>query len=271
MKTILRWILSVAVALLFLLPLLWVVQRSFLPESVIFERSWGVQADWGVSNYIDAWRRAKLGWGLINSLLQVFLIVGCGLLINSMIAFAFARLHFPGRDILFLVVLLGLILPVEVLVVPLFLTVRDLHLIGGYWGTMGALTIPFMAKAFNIFFLRQHFLTLPAAMEESALLDGAGWFRIYWNIALPSIKPALATVVVLDVLYHWADFIWPLVVCTRAETRTVQLSLSNLFTQPPVQYGDILACAVMASLPVMLIFRFAQKHIVMTHTDVSEK
>jgi multiple sugar transport system permease protein/fructooligosaccharide transport system permease protein len=78
-------------------------------------------------------------------------------------------------------------------------------------------------------------------------------------------------VVVLDVLYHWADFIWPLVVCTRAETRTVQLSLANLFTQPPVQYGDILACAVMASLPVMILFRFAQQHVVLTNHDAAVK
>jgi ABC-type glycerol-3-phosphate transport system permease component len=149
--------------------------------------------------------------------------------------------------------------------VPLFFTIRDMNLIGGRVETLLALTLPFTAKAFNIYFLRQHFLALPAELEEAAIVDGAGPLRIYWHIALPAIRPALATVVILDVLTHWSDFIWPLVVSTRAETRTVQLSLANLFTQPPVQWGDILACAVIATLPVLLLFRVAQRYIVLGH------
>jgi multiple sugar transport system permease protein/fructooligosaccharide transport system permease protein len=179
-----------------------------------------------------------------------------------MAAYAFARMQFPGRDILFILVLVLIILPVEVLVVPLFLTARDLHLTGGYAVTVAALILPFMAKAFNIFFLRQHFLSLPTDLEEAAVMDGAGVFRVFWSVALPAVRPALATVVVLDVLTHWSDFIWPLVICTREETRTVQISLSNLFTQPPVQWGDILACAVIATLPVLFIFRTAQRYVV---------
>jgi len=103
---------------------------------------------------------------------------------------------------------------------------------------------------------------LDAAQLEAARVDGASWWRIYWHIALPAIKPALATVIVLDILTHWSDFIWPLVVCTREETRTVQISLANLFTEPPIQWGAILACAVMATLPVLFFFRYAQRHIV---------
>jgi multiple sugar transport system permease protein/fructooligosaccharide transport system permease protein len=199
---------------------------------------------------------------MLNSLLQIGGILAGGLLINAMAAYAFARMQFPGRDILFILVLVLIILPVEVLVVPLFLTARDLHLTGGYAVTVAALILPFMAKAFNIFFLRQHFLSLPTDLEEAAVMDGAGVFRVFWSVALPAVRPALATVVVLDVLTHWSDFIWPLVICTREETRTVQISLSNLFTQPPVQWGDILACAVIATLPVLFIFRTAQRYVV---------
>ncbi len=155
-----------------------------------------------------------------------------------------------------------IILPVEVLAVPLLLTVRDLGLTGGHGRTLAALVLPFAVKAFNVYFLRQHFLALPRDLEEAAVVDGAGPFRIYWNVALPAIRPALATVLVLDVLTHWSDFIWPLIVCTREESRTVQLSLANLFTQPPIQWGDILACAVMITLPVLLVFRLAQRHVV---------
>ena len=274
MKRILGWMISVMIAFVFLLPLLWMVHASFRPEDQIFQG--GMLALFSVEhlhgeNYADAWRRARFGMALTNSLIQVLGIIGIGLIINSMAAFAFARMTFAGRDLLFGLVLVLIILPVEVLVIPLFLTARDLQLTGGYAATMAALILPFTAKAINVFFLRQHFLSLPTDLEEAAFVDGAGWFRVYWSIALPSIKPALATVIVLDVLTHWSDFIWPLVVCTREETRTVQISLANLFTQPPIQWGAILACAVMATIPVLLIFRFAQRHIVANHFDASIK
>jgi ABC-type glycerol-3-phosphate transport system permease component len=259
------WTLSLLVAWLFLIPLIWMVHASFRPESAIFEGGMGGLFSLDglhLSNYADAWRRARFGTALVNSLLQVIGIIGIGLLINSAAAFAFARLRFAGRDLLFTTLVICIILPVEVLVIPLFLTARDLHLTGGYGATMAGLIIPFSAKAINVFFLRQHFLALPSDLEEAARVDGASWLMIYWRIALPSIRPALATVIVLDVLTHWSDFIWPLVLCTREETRTVQISLANLFTQPPIQWGAILACAVLATLPVLLIFRLAQRHIV---------
>ncbi len=265
MKRGLGMMASLAVAIGFLLPLLWMLHASFRPEAAVFEggfRALLSARGLGLDNYVHAWRRAALGLGLLNSLLQVAGILGLGLLFNSMAAFAFARLEFAGQRWLFGLVLVLIILPVEVLVVPLLLTVRDLGLTGGHGRTLAALILPFAVKAFNIFFLRQHFLALPRDLEEAAVVDGAGPFRIYWSVALPSIRPALATVVVLDLLTHWSDFIWPLVVCTREETRTVQIALANLFTQPPIQWGQILACAVMVTLPVLLVFRLVQRHIV---------
>jgi ABC-type glycerol-3-phosphate transport system permease component len=263
-----------AVALVFLLPLLWMLHASFRPESAVFEGGFRALLSvrgLGVDHYVAAWRRAALGVGLLNSFLQVAGILGLGLLCNSLAAFALARLEFPGRRLVFGLVLALLILPVEVLVVPLLLTVRDLGLVGGHGRTLAALILPFAVKAFNIYFLRQHFLALPRDLEEAAVVDGAGPFRIYWSVALPAIRPALATVVVLDVLTHWSDFIWPLVVCTRAETRTVQISLANLFTQPPIQWGAILACAVMVTLPVLLVFRLAQRHVVASNLGAGIK
>ncbi|NLG35086.1 MAG: carbohydrate ABC transporter permease [Lentisphaerae bacterium] len=274
MKRSLGWLASAAVATGFLLPLLWMLHASFRPESAIFEGGFGALLSWrglSLDSYAAAWRRAALGIGLLNSLLQVAGILGVGLLLNSMAAFAFARLEFPGRRWLFGAVLILIILPIEVLVVPLLLTVRDLGLTGGHGRTLAALILPFAVKAFNIFFLRQHFLALPRDLEEAAVVDGAGPFRIYWSVALPAVRPALATVVVLDMLAHWSDFIWPLVICTREETRTVQLALANLFTQPPIQWGHILACAVMVTLPVLLVFRLAQRHIVASNLGAGLK
>lgn len=260
-----QWCVSLLVAGIFLAPLIWMVRGALMPEHRVFASDWSLPAflsEATLENAADAWRRTQLGRAMLVSLLQLGGIIGLGLILNSMAAFAFARLRFRGRHVLFAGVVALIILPVEVLVIPLFLTARDLHLTGGFVPVLGALILPFSAKAVNIFFLRQHFLSLPTDTEEAALLDGAGWLRLYWSVALPSIRPALATVIILDVITHWSDFIWPLVVCTREETRTVQIALANLFTQPPVLWGDILACAVLLTFPVVVVFHFAQRNLV---------
>ncbi len=267
MKPLAGWIVSVLAVLLFCMPLIWMVQASFRAEDAVFET--GMEEVFSTDsltpeNYSQAWRRGDVARGLLNSCIQVSGIVLGGLLVNSMAAYAFARLEFPGRDLLFAAVVILIILPVEVLAVPLFLTVRDLHLTGGTIGTMAALILPFTAKAFNIYFLRQHFLSFPDELEEAAVVDGAGPVSLFWRVALPSIRPALATVVVLDVLTHWGGFIWPLIVCTREESRTIQLSLSVLFTRPPIQWGDIMACAVIATIPIVVLFTLCQRRIVST-------
>jgi ABC-type glycerol-3-phosphate transport system permease component len=259
-----RWVVSVVVAVVFLGPLLWMVAASLREEASIFGGGWLSADGWTLQNYADAWRRAALGGALVNSALQVAIIGGAGLFVNAMAAYAFARLEFRGREAVFAGVVMLIVLPVEVLAVPMFFTARDLGLTGGYGAAMAGLTVPFLAKAFNIYFLRQHFMSVPVALEEAAVMDGAGPWRLFWNVALPAVKPALATVAVLDLLMHWGDFLWPLMIATREETRTVQLSLANLFTQPPVQWGDILACAVMATLPVMLFFKWFQRYVVAT-------
>lgn len=268
-RTLFAWAVSIAAAAIFLAPLLWMIAASLREESQIFHpglSEWLSVRGWTITNYVEGWRRAGLGQALITTLLQVALIAGVGLLVNSMAAYAFARLSFPGRDLLFATVVVLIILPVEVLAVPMFFTARDLGLTGSFTNAMAGLTVPFFAKAFNIYFLRQHFLGMPVELEEAAAIDGASAWRQFWQLALPSIRPALATVVLLDLLAHWGDFLWPLMISTRAETRTVQLSLANLFTQPPIQWGHILACAVIATLPVVALFRFFQRHIV--NTDV---
>lgn len=274
MSATLRWTASVAVAALFLSPLLWMFIGSFRDESVLFT-SWfadgAFRVGWTLDNYADAWRRAALGQALLVSLVQVLAIAGIGLIINSLAAYAFARMTFRGRDLLFGLVVVLIVLPVEVLAVPLFFTARDLGLTGAMPNALIGLALPFFAKAFNIYFLRQHFLSVPKGLEEAAAMDGAGPWRQFWSVALPAIKPALATVVLLDILFHWGDFLWPLLIGTREETRTIQIGLANLFTQPPVQWGDILASAVIATLPVILLFRWCQRWLVITEARAGIK
>lgn len=269
-----RWALSVAVAALFLLPVAWLVVASFLPAHAIFAQGLGVfspSGEWTLANYPTAFRRAGLGSALLLSSLQVLAIAAGGLLVNSLAAFAFARLSFPGREPLFAAVVALIILPVEVLAVPMFLTARDLGLTGEPSQAFLGLTLPFVAKAFNIYFLRQQFMLWPRELEEAAVLDGASTWRLFWSVALPSQRPALATVALLDILFHWSDFLWPLLVSSRESTRTVQIGLANLFTEPPIDWGAILACAVLATLPVLLAFRLFQRYVVVADARVGLK
>ena len=273
-RFLLAWIASLVRAGLFLASLLWMVFSSFREESEIFHHEiadWVASEGWTLRNYVEGWRRAALGGALLNSLLQVALIAGVGLWVNSMAAYAFARLEFRGRDLLFAIIVDLIILPVEVLAVPMFFTARDLGLTGSFGSAMAGLALPFFAKAFYIHFLRQHFLSVPIELEEAAAIDAAGLWQQFWHIALPAVRPALATVVLLDLLAHWGDFLWPLMISTREETRTVQLSLANLFTQPPLQWVPILACAVLATPPVIALLRWFQQYIVATEARAGIK
>ena len=173
MKGNLRWAISVACALLFLSPLIWVVVASFRESDAVFELRLGsllTEKGWTLANYGSAIRRAALGRALQTTLLQVGVICVAGLLVNAMAGFAFARLSFRGREPLFAAVVALIILPVEVLAVPMFFTARDLGLTGGRTAALAGLSLPFVAKAFNIYFLRQHFLSLPTEIEEAAQL-----------------------------------------------------------------------------------------------------
>lgn len=268
-----RWALSAAVAALFLLPVGWLVVASFKPAHAIFAQGLGLLSweEWTFANYPNAFRRAGLASAMTLSLLQVLAIAAAGLLVNSLAAFAFARFSFPGRELLFSAVVALIILPVEVLAVPMFLTARDLGLTGEPAAAFLGLTLPFVAKAFNIYFLRQQFMLWPKELEEAAILDGAGVWRLFRSVALPAQRPALVTLALLDVLFHWSDFLWPLLISSRESTRTVQIGLSNLFTEPPLDWGAILACAVLATLPVLVAFRVFQRHLVLADPRVGLK
>lgn len=263
------WAVSLVCGVVFLTPVLWLLLASFRPSRAIFGGlGTYLSSDWTLSNYPSAFQRADLLHAIPSSLGMVFIIVAGGLVVNSMAAYAFARLRFRGRDLLFSLLVALIILPIEVLAVPLFLTARDLGLTSGSSPALLGLSLPFIAKAFNVYFLRQHFLGWPRELEEAAVVDGASVWQQFWRLALPGARPALATVALIDVLMHWGDFLWPLLVANRASSRTVQIGLAALFTEPPIDWGAVLACSVIATLPVLLGFRWFQRHVVAADASV---
>lgn len=264
------WLAGGVVAGAFFAPVLWMVAASLKPDQAIHAhvqslRSF-VPTPFTPENYRIAARRSPLPATLVNTFVVVLVIAVGGLAVNAPAGFAFARMRFPGRELVFMLFVTTIIIPLEVIVIPLFMTLRTTRglaeVVGERPWTLAALSIPFMAKAFNIFLLRQAFLSLPRSLEEAAFIDGAGWWRTFWGVALPNVKPALVTAMLLDCVVHWNDFLWPLVICQREDSRTIQIGLGNFFTQPPISWGAILAYATLATIPMMLFFAFGQRWIV---------
>jgi multiple sugar transport system permease protein len=213
------------------------------------------QSGIGLQNYRDVFTQMPFQRFMLNSVFIVGTIVIFGLTINSLIAYALARLRFTGRNILLSVIIALIIIPLEAVVVPLLLIVNRF----GWLESYHVQIIPFIADPFSIFLFYQFFIGLPKDMEEAALVDGASLFGIYWRIILPLSKPVFATVAILQFLLHWNDFLWPLMV-TRAEAyRPLMVAIQQFFSQDPKVWGDIMAFASMITIPVLIVFLLFQK------------
>ena len=175
-----------------------------------------------------------------------------------MAAYAFARLEFPGKRILFAIVLATLFVPPVILLIPNYLITSEL----GWLDTLAAVVVPGAAGAFGVFFLRQFFQSLPRELEEAAYLDGAGRFRTFVSIVLPLSRPALVTLAILSFLTNWNDFLWPVYVLFSPENQTLPAGLSTLQNANAVRYDLLMAGAVIASVPVLLLYLAAQRYVV---------
>ncbi|MBN1993708.1 MAG: carbohydrate ABC transporter permease [Anaerolineae bacterium] len=209
----------------------------------------------GAQNYYDVFAQMPFERFMFNSVFIVGMMVIFGLMINSLIAYALARLRFKGRALLLAIVIALIIIPLEAVAVPLLLLVNRF----GWLESYHVQIIPFMADALSIFLFYQFFIGLPRELEEAALVDGASLFRIYWNIILPLSRPVFATVAILQFLTHWGDFLWPLMVTRGEEYRPLPVAMQQFFSQDPKVWGDIMAFAAMITIPVLIVFLLFQK------------
>ncbi len=209
--------------------------------------------------------RASFGRAFVNSIVVVGATVLLGILVNSLFAYALARFRFRGRDLLLSLVVALIVIPFEAVAVPLLLLVNQLPWFAdGAW-TRGWLdsyhvqVLPFVANAFSVYLFYQFFVALPKDLEEAALMDGAGRWRIYWSIVMPLSKPVIATVAVLQFLARWGDLLWP-VMAVRGETYApLPLAMQTFFGQFPRQWGDVMAFAALATLPTLAVFLVFQR------------
>lgn len=218
--------------------------------------------DLGLQNFRDVMRQMEFGRLMFNSTFLMLTTVLLGLFVNSLIAYALARLRFTARNMLLTVVVALIIVPFEAVAIPLLLLVNQLPWFGGqdtWLNSYHVQIIPFIADAFSIFLFYQFFINIPKDLEEAALVDGASLFRIYWSIVLPLSKPIFATVAILKALENWNRFMWPLMVTRGVEVRPLTVGMQTFFGQDPRIWGDLLAFAAMITIPVLIVFLLFQK------------
>lgn len=253
---------NTAFALLFVSPLIWMIAASLKPEGEIFANMDSVRTfvpiGASLSNYVSVFKRIDMVRFIGNSLFYILTILVFDLLINSICGYALAKFDFRGKGILLTLVIALMAIPMEAIILPLYVEVAGFCWINQWAG----LIIPFVAKAFSIYMFRQFFLDIPNDLLEAAAIDGYGPIRTFFFVVMPISGTVYATVFILDFVAHWNDFMWPLMVVTGDAKKTVQLAIQTFFGMKPINYGQIMAALTIATIPMLIIFIALQKYYV---------
>lgn len=249
-----------AIMLLFaVFPFLWLLLTSFKGAEEIFNYPPTLlPGEWHPENYSGVWNAIPFGLYMVNSIIIVAATIILNLLVASLAGYAFARFKFKGKEALFIIVLSAIMIPKELIIIPVYTNILKL----GLADTLTGVIIPFAVEGFAIFMMRQAFRSIPKDMEEAAILDGCSHFQIWWKIMLPITKPTLAVLALFTFIGTWGDFLWPLIVLQNKENYTLQVGLSYMMGTFVNNYRFVAAGAILALLPVLLVFVFAQKYLI---------
>ncbi len=231
-----------------LFPLIIVLQSSFVTANNHFT----------LANYQQAWHQGKFLLAFANSTIVASGVTALQIITSALAGYALARLRFKGKQAILLLILATLVIPFQLLVIPVFMILKWTHLINSYW----SLILPTAASGFGIFLMRQYFVSIPIELEEAAALDGANRWQILTRIMLPLSRPALVTLFLFTFIGEWNDLFKPLVFTTRPELRTVQLALSEFQEQFTSDWSLLMAAVVIATIPVLLLFLIGQKQFI---------
>lgn len=254
------FVLLTIASVIILAPFIWILSTSLrLPrESFTLPPQW-LPTDFYVQNYRTVFETVQFGRFFLNSVFVSAMVVAGQLVTASMAAFAFARLRFPAKGILFSLLMSALMIPIQATIIPVFVLMSKIGLANTLW----SLILPGWSSAFGVFLLRQYFLTIPNELEDAARIDGASTWQIYWQIMLPLCRPALAVLAILTFNGTWNEYFRPLIFLTTPENFTLPLGLVSLrgaFASGSI--SAILAGVVLSLLPVLFLYIFAQKYLV---------
>ena len=263
-KKIINYIALIIIALVFMFPLIWMVVSSFKNDVQIFTDISSMKAfvptfmEDIFINYKQVVQKLPLLQAMLHSFGYISVIILISLIVNSMAGYAFARLKFPRKNLIFSIILAVMIIPAQTVMLPQFSIIYKMGFTNSYMG----LILPAIASPMYIFLFRQQFLGIPESIEEAAKLDGASQVRIFFQLIVPLAKPIYATVIILQFIALWNDFVWPVMVISDTSKQTVQMALSSLFNIKPVNYGNVMAGLTIVTIPVLILFLALQKYYV---------
>lgn len=246
-------------ALIMIMPFLWMLSTSVksFADSMSVPPKW-LPTEWRFDNYARVIDSIDFGTYYLNTVIVTLGRTAGQLVLCSLAAYAFASLRFPFKNTIFLALLAVLMVPSQVVMIPSFVIMREFE----WLDTFYVLIVPGIFSAFGTFLLRQFFMTLPKDLEEAAKIDGCSYFRIYWNIYLPLSKAALVSLAIFTILASWNDLLWPLIMTSSEEMRVLSIGISSFQGQHSTDYPLLMAGAVMATLPIIVLFIFLQRYFI---------
>lgn len=248
-----------SMAALYVGPFLFSLSISFNARKDVFE--WPIElipSQTTLANYASVWRDLPFSTWLLNSIIVTVIQTIANVFFSALAGFAFARLHFPAKNLIFALLLSSLMIPGIILLVPKFIILNELHLVNTYAG----LILPTLITIPNIFLMKQFFETIPRDLEEAALMDGCSYFRIFWQIFLPISKPALAAVAIYTFQGSWNEFLWPVIATYSKDMYTLPVGMATLRDELQTNWPLLMAGTILVSLPTLMIFLLFQRHFV---------
>lgn len=240
-------------------PLVWMIMTSFKTNADIRQnRTKFFPEQWTLEGYIKAFEKAPIGQWFLNSVTTTVAVTLAVIITSTLIGFVFAKYQFRGKKMLFLFLLGTMMVPPQVTMIPRYLMIQKMHL----FNTLGALIVPGLVSAFSIYLARQFMADLPDSLFEAARMDGAGPFRIYWNIALPNIKPAIGSIGIFTAMMHWNDYLNPLLMLNDMDKMTLPLGLVIFDSQRTTDLSATMAAAALIMMPMIIIFIIFQKQFI---------
>ncbi|MGE5363858.1 MAG: carbohydrate ABC transporter permease [Bacteroidota bacterium] len=257
LKKIPRYAILVIFAAIAVTPFLWLLGTSLKGSEELFTYPPTIiPKQFVFANYSGVWNAVPFGMYYLNSVIIVVLTVLMNVVFSSFAGFALARFDFRYKNLIFFMVIGTMMIPKELIIIPVYTTILKI----GLADTLAGVILPFAVEGFAVFMMRQAFLAIPKEIEEAAIMDGCSLFRLWWNIMTPMTKPTLATLAVFSFISSWGDFLWPLIVLKNPENYTLQVGLSYMTGTFVNNYRYIAAGAVLAVIPVLVVFLFVQKY-----------